>query len=597
MIPRVRQGALALCSSVLGCSLSPARSLVSERLPDDVEYTALLLQDGSGRVLDSTGLVERTSGTPIGVPLPESLERAAFVQLFGFRASELAAVGFEARDATAPITLATPDDPALPAPSYYETSRVFDGRGTLEGALDPPFITAGWLSPCARLVPGESRLVDSRCHATYCGLVARQSGCVVEIDADDLSCAPGSLAGRLDAGNRLVVPGCSPATPAPGASAAILCDGIRPFPCRIEILPEAAPPRLVIRTASLISDPEEPPDSLPAVAVGGYLFGLEVFDDRIVVATDDGRAAWSNECSANVPGRFYFLDPETLQTTGTATSPPCVRDLVRNPGRDELFAVFGPENGRSLGRFAKDGRLLERALIPERPDSEHPLPIVVHRLSDRVSVAFQNSDGVQLHTFHRTPALAHEWSSQTLENMANHQERDTDVIAILERRTDEIHLLDPTKPDASPNAPFFPSNAGMGVRFSAVCENIGLRPEQMLYLPGEGWLLGSRNERTGWIIELSLDGTDCDVIRWFEGPAEIYDFALWPTDPDLVLAGVRNIETGRAYLSLLSRSEERFLTGSVDIGEGAVYHMRADDRGRVFMTLPWTGDVVRAEMR
>jgi hypothetical protein len=99
------------------------------------------------------------------------------------------------------------------------------------------------------------------------------------------------------------------------------------------------------------------------------------------------------------------------------------------------------------------------------------------------------------------------------------------------------------------------------------------------------------------MVKLSQDASDCDIIRWFEGSAEVYDFILWPANPNLVLAGIKRKDTGAALLAMMNRSEERFLTGSIEVGFGAIDHMRADSLGRIYFTLPWGASVARAEMR
>jgi hypothetical protein len=146
-------------------------------------------------------------------------------------------------------------------------------------------------------------------------------------------------------------------------------------------------------------------------------------------------------------------------------------------------------------------------------------------------------------------------------------------------------------------SPFYPSNVGTAIKFREVCEDIQLRMELMRFIPGEGWLMGSRGDTTGAMARLSLDGSDCDVVRWFEGPAEIYDFMLLPANQNLVVTGVRRTDDGTARLALMNRSESRFLTGSIAVGTGPIDHMRADSRGRIFFALPWSGHVARAEMR
>jgi hypothetical protein len=596
MMGGVRRAAILISASLSACSFSPSHTLVSEPLPDDVDYTALLFAAENGSIFASTGLVARQLDDPLGVPLPDAIDEASSVHLLGFRRPDLLQLGFEERHASEELSLASPAEPVLPPPAWYGTSRISSGRGTLERAGEPPFVTAPWVAPCASLIPGESRLVDSECHGAYCALVAEQIGCALSIRTDDPLCLPAELEGRIDGGGRLVIEGCETSEPNAGASAAVECDGIRPFRCRIELHGEAAEPLLTLRSYPLIAPSAAPPDQTHPAIVGGYLFGLEVFDDRIVVASDAGRAAWVKECPSLEPGVFHFLDPETLEEIGSAPSPACVRDLMRVPGAEELYAVYGAEDARRLGRFSKDGTLLEDAAIPERAGADYPAAILVHQLSSRVSLAFDGEGTSQYFAFRRQP-LAWEWSSEVLEDFVNHQEREENVLSILHRRHDELHLLDMTRPPADMRSPFYPSNVGTALKFREICEDIQLRMEQMLFIPGEGWLMGSRGATTGAMARLSLDGTDCDVVRWFEGPAEIYDFMLVPGNPNLVLTAIRRTDDGTAHLALMNRSEARFLTGSIEVGSGAIDHMRADSRGRIYFALPWSGHVARAEMR
>jgi hypothetical protein len=595
MMARVR---FLLVSSLVGC-FSPSRSLVSEALPDEVDDTALIFTNESGGVVEATGLVLRDHDEPIGVELPDAIERAAFVHLVGYRGEDLIAAGLTEENRTMAIGIATDDEPALPAPAWYATSRVFEAKGTLERRSDPPYLTAPWLAPCPKLVNGTSTLVDSGCHELYCALRAEQSGCTFTVRTTELFCSPAELEGRIDGSDQLAVPGCEPRTPNPGASAAIECTGIRSFPCRVEIYADSDEPRFESIERQLYTELEPAPGQggRSVVVTGGYLFGLEVFDDRIVVSSDDGRVAWAGECAVDAPGRFHFLDPDTLEPIGTTTSPPCVRDMVRIPNTNEFFAAYGAETVHRLGRFDSNGRLLESAPIPDAIDrADIPFALLLHQLSDRVSIAVENGSDVDYHVYRRAP-LELEWSSDHFSEMTSHQERGEKVLAILSRVSDRIHLVDIAQPPADTTSPFYPSNAGSPIEFRVICEDVQIRPERQLFLPREGWLLASRGTNTGLVAQLSLDATDCHVVRYFEARSEVFEIALWPNDPNLVLAGVRHVDDDRAFLALMNRSEGRFLTGSLEIGRGAIDDIRFDAAAHAYLLLPWSATVVRARFR
>jgi hypothetical protein len=82
--------------------------------------------------------------------------------------------------------------------------------------------------------------------------------------------------------------------------------------------------------------------------------------------------------------------------------------------------------------------------------------------------------------------------------------------------------------------------------------------------------------------------------------AEGWAIARWPGDPNLVLAGLTELEQRLGHLALVDLTRPRFLSGTVRVGTGpaAVGRLKTDTvRRRLWAVLPWSAEVIRVRER
>ena len=74
----------------------------------------------------------------------------------------------------------------------------------------------------------------------------------------------------------------------------------------------------------------------------------------------------------------------------------------------------------------------------------------------------------------------------------------------------------------------------------------------------------------------------------------------FPSDPRFVIVSLIGVERGRrAAVALFSPVplRPRFLPSLLELGQGLVEHAAVDDSGNTWLTLSWSGDLVRLEAR
>jgi hypothetical protein len=121
---------------------------------------------------------------------------------------------------------------------------------------------------------------------------------------------------------------------------------------------------------------------------------------------------------------------------------------------------------------------------------------------------------------------------------------------------------------------------------------------QVLLHPGSERTVVSVTSETGGIY--AFDGARRFLARAGDfGLAEdAWAMAPWPKDPGLVLVGLSGSQGARtASVALVDPVVGRFLPASLAIGRGPPGRMVADAKGRIWVPLPWTGNVVRIAPR
>jgi hypothetical protein len=578
----------------MACTLSPSRIVVGPDPPEGIDLVAVIAEDGDGRAVGAAGLSRAFEP----LRLPDEIDGAAFIRVVGYATADLAGLVLPDGDLESGLHRAEDGDPILPSSRWHVGGALSrDGRAELF-ELPParPLVTADWLPPCPILLPVPTTLVDSSCTVGPCAIDAVQTSCEVSITGTDSECTL-ELAGSVDGRGRVFFDGCAPADTHDGAAFSVDCapGTFRNGVCNLEVYASVVEPPIAAIGRALF-EPYRAETAGDEVVLGGYLSGLEVLGDEVVVASFDGQFVEGTACPGEARGRFHFLDRDTLAEVHTATAPYCVRDLARHPTRRQFFAVFG--SPLRLGRFDGDGRLLEARDVPfPAGNVAAPLRLLVHRMSPHVSVlveALPDRDDYVAVFSGRDASLTLEYRTISLRgpddrgDLGDIAELDELLLSVLDRRADTIVNVDLTSPP-----PTYESADRSS--FAEACEGIQVKVERFRRNPTHPeWLMISQGGRVHAARLESI--SDCVLTRFYGPVADMHDLVFWPPDDDLVLVGLSDRdEADTARLALLDRSEDRFLPTSLEIGRGPIDDMRVDDLGRVFMTLPWSGSVVRAE--
>jgi hypothetical protein len=261
--------------------------------------------------------------------------------------------------------------------------KILEAKTTLGGVAPwvdeaklPPALQALRLRPrspsCSMLAdPSRPPLIDVRCASAgstplvppfACVPRATQNACTLAIDTGD--CFLGRLEGSVYEQRDTCFPvsaafgSCRVESEPSDAALSISCTKASGESCAF-LLYDPPPARFEVAHARVVEI------SRPYTEIGferpprGYLSDLAVLDDRIAVATFDGEESrWS--CFIDRPGKVFFLDPETMGVIETATTPPCLTQIVRDPAGDGFAGAYGGSTPK-LGRFDRHGRLVASA--------------------------------------------------------------------------------------------------------------------------------------------------------------------------------------------------------------------------------------------
>ena len=157
-------------------------------------------------------------------------------------------------------------------------------------------------------------------------------------------------------------------------------------------------------------------------------------------------------------------------------------------------------------------------------------------------------------------------------------------LGVLDEISNDLMLVDPS--DATVRAL---------LAFRVPCENDRPRVRRIAYDEASRLFALTAFEPDGGmrIIPERLDA--CRIARFYDRPADAYAIERWD---DRFLVGATEPSGDRtAMLALADFEEARFLPGVVEIGRGPIDDLERDTEGRIWMTLPWTGQVVRAAPR
>jgi hypothetical protein len=337
--------------------------------PPQIEWVAIV-RDG-----ESTGLWRIRE-----LPLRASTPGSALV--VGWSDAELRAALGELPDAEvlagAKLRPSTPCEQGLPPAAWSVRA---EGGAIAEDAAEPPWLTADWA--LERCDPVDPELTAVCGGAEGCPLISVvQAGCSLELKT---GCSLDTLQVRIGRGGLCpVAPVCTadrtdpdgvigyrcPASFCPGGSSNCSCD--------VKIAPAPQPPpaqldRLAFG-AGMPRLPEQRPidnDFQYAEAITGYLSSPIAIDDggqeRLVLSV----LGWTQlaSCVGSTPSTLVFVDTASAEQVRTVSAPPCLTHLAPDPTDPSSFIAVArdPSASLELVRFNRRGEVTQRMGVPVDP--------------------------------------------------------------------------------------------------------------------------------------------------------------------------------------------------------------------------------------
>ncbi|MCK6549460.1 hypothetical protein L6R52_26710 [Myxococcota bacterium] len=573
------------------------------KIPDDVAWIGAIVTDAEGSYVTATGLVPVDDGPLRFDALPARGTLA--VELLGWTRATIEAIGgppSEAALADGQLREAEGCDPVLPGADWG--ARLDEDGATLPALPTPRRLNTQWLdTTCPSLV---GRLAsDVRCQLLPCGYFETQSGCTLTVEL--APCNQGSHRFQVDWRGELCalessLPECSFVEARTPAIASLDC--VDPSRCEVDVYRRVDGPFEADTVPLLTGAPQREQSEVGEFAVRawmprtGYVSGLAVLRDHVAVTTNDGVFLDRTACS-DVPTRTYFVDRATMQVAGTATTPPCLRELLAWPSGRGLWGVAGSTRARSLVELDETGRLLgQHPLVLPESDvrgyestsilltrDRRQLFVLFHWMRSRAPmdepdhgatiVALDPATWTQRVLYDQTPRIA--WAMT---------EGDEDQLALVDESDDAVRFVDVTSGIETIDARelFHVTSISSGAI--------------MYYAPNRTFLVPTVGIEPVMHV-LRLEEGNAEPITFFEHDAGPMFAAPWPPSPDFVAVasatpgqrGPRNV-----YISLFDPRTRRFLPGSTRIGWGLPGQLTSDGE-HLWVTLPWEGSLVRITPR
>lgn len=582
-IGRARRGwASGLAAALLSSCADPSIAIILEP-PPEVTRVAVMFFEPDGAFLDSTGLLERPHGAAFQSSLPLDAAEISEVRAAGFSDAALAVLDLPRREVleAGGLRPAGPADAVLPAADWEGFGAPTFGVVRVAEVTSGVALTAPWLPPCPTLIPaGVSARVDSRCYDRRCSVEVRQSECVLEGDL-----APCGLDfSRLDVDGRGGGAGgrCHLAEPAPDATLTVECES-----CVGDLYVPPGPPRFDVELRAIVEAPPTPGGGVRDPP-SGYLSGLAVLEDRVIVSGHGGRFE-GVACAGTEVSSIWVLELEGLRPMGTATAAPCLLALTRDPGRTAVLAGFGGAQFQ-LARLDERGHTVKSLALSAPAPATHQLSALAVTADGAWLVAGFSSFDLP----GRLPGKLALVDSRSLELRALVDTEPT-VLAITATRGPVVALS--TDPDAL--ILFFDAasrTVGSKVH-TAPSRDANKTARYLTYLPGDDLVVASSpgfdapaihlvDEEVGWI----------DLATSYEGvlsPTAIYPWPVGHRRAVVATVGERNL----AGLVLFDGELVRFLPGVTEIGFGAATAVDGDGAGRVYFLLAWSGQLARVRPR
>lgn len=572
----------------------------------------------------------------------------ARVLLYGWTGAELE--GVLPADGV-PLALTGACGPRLPRPRWIREVTA-DGM-LLDADAGAPDLTGAWLADrCPPGALGALRDPSVATEATQCAARATARppcGFTVELTGQCAlsSTTANTIEGRVNLdGSLCLVPesGCAPTgargeyrCTKPVAATVTLDTPARYTVDTITVIPPAA------LDARGIAPPmrETPSDSNTFFGDEGFLFDFVIAGGKVIVSSESSRPAvravwkfcngWPSTAAPR--SQLDVYDAETLAHEGTFSAPPCLRRLAPSPGsRTSFFAADYGTYAPNLYEMDLGGRVLRRRAVPLglAPEDPRYFPWVVdlfatpatHKVALLIGAdareVVQGAVPVVLRPYLERLAVfegpqltwtATVWTSSVSRVQAMARIAPGAVVMLDESNGEVIRRrIDPGGPPIS-TSPH---------RIDATSPNLTLG--KVVHLDDRGVsLVTSQGARPGLYALSSSDELDSKFIGSpirsvypFEAmpspqePGRVVVASLaWsvpyaegsgPQDPAGCFDATRAASLPCAALQLLDVDDRR-LSEPVVVGYGVPSRMRADEKGRLWILLPWSAQLVRVTPR
>ena len=588
----------ATCALLTACS---SDEIVVVTPQTGVQWHAVLVEDEDGKLLSSTGLARMTDEGALRLRLSDPAPGAHRVRFVGFTDAQLAAAAAPEASVlgTTPLRHATATDALLPSPAFTAVGTVDGDLAVLEATTASIALTARWLPPCPQLIDRDDEgVVDIGCGPIFCDAIFTQRGCRVAINMGN--CGLGELVASLDGRGAAtyepldLLGRCEHRTVPGVQKLRAECNGGLAGACRIDAYARPLPERFDVDALELFDVPSRDGGNYD-LPLHGYIGDVVVLPDHVAVATfagkwRDRRKRGQPHRPAPAPGTVVFVHPEELRIVGTATSPPLMRHIVRDPAGDGFLGLYGDEP--ALGRFDAAGKLLEAVAIDPALDVSlaWPVGMLIAGTPPRLVVGFRGDTSTatpsasQVLTFD-VETLAQRTSTGPLEEVTAIGVGAPDWFAAL-NDTKDLFLIYDVHTGAHRDSIHFlaqPGNVDFGRSLIA----------------GDEMIVSAVDNDNGMFRFLLPGGSRFEHTVFFEWDGDPFTFLRWPADPRLLLVSVAGHDERPRPLviTLFDPDVPRFVAGATSIGTGVVGSMASDAQGRVWLSKPWAATIVRVSPR
>ncbi len=535
-----------------------------------------------GTGVRASALVAREDFEDVGAVLPDGWADGEEAWILGFTQAELDAIPLAptARAATA----AGPGDYVLPLPAWQVHGAIEEGAASLVvDGVAPPELTVEGLPECPPVFGADS-YADVRCRPRACVAPIRQEGCRVTID--EFGCEIGFEI-ALDGRGRPTFEGsaCEPTAERAGSFASIDCpDPLSNARCPIDLYDGLDPISGEVLTATVYSVEHRffPNDLFEDT---GYLSGLAVLDDRVVVSGFGG-AELTHPCP-NLASALHAFRLDDLEPIGTSTSVVCLRELVAAEDRATFYALYGGLEDVRFGEFDRAGRMLREVARPTRGTALYG-PIVAHadgRYATFVEQIFGTAREqvvtIDLDTFGISAVDLPNEPTALPSAVAAFMGED---VVVADRSLNRVVVVDVASGDVEGEFP--------------LCG--GAKKPEAIYADGNAVYAFAKEDNSALsVIDVANGTAPCVLARPFIDHVDTRT-AVGRIGDAFVVAGrtfdpAVEFDTGRAVVLTYLPEREAYRAGALDIGFGLPTRAAVVD-DVIFAILPWSAHVVRVTL-